>query len=105
MSAHESTEAAQARLKVDSWRLKQMPTRQPLVAPRVPAEFTKQYSLLRKDAHALFEYISLIQPADCVHIFKPEIPTEVLLSCADAIREHADSTTLAWCIQWLQACD
>lgn len=61
MSAHESTEAAQARLKVDSWRLKQMPTRQPLVAPRVPAEFTKQYSLLRKDAHALFEYISLIQ--------------------------------------------
>ena len=32
-----------------AWRSKQLPTRLPLAAPRVPADVTRQYALLRKD--------------------------------------------------------
>ncbi|KAL1530063.1 hypothetical protein AB1Y20_000985 [Prymnesium parvum] len=95
--------AMTAHVKVESWRLKQMPTRQPLSAPRVPSDFTKQFSLLRKNPQGLFEYITLMQPADCVSIFKPEIPMEVLLACADAICQHVNTSMLGWCIEWLQA--
>ena len=32
-----------------AWRSKQLPTRLPLAPPRVPADVTRQYALLRKD--------------------------------------------------------
>jgi len=42
------------------------------------------------------------QSEDCAAIFKPEIPAEVLISCADAIAAGAHSASLEWCAAWLQ---
>ena len=84
-----------------TWRVKAMPTRSPVEAPRVPADFTKQYALIRKDAPALYEYCSLIPPDKCTAIFSPEIPSDVLVTVAKAISECVTpEASKRWC-EWL----
>jgi hypothetical protein len=96
-------DGAQARAKVSAWRVKALPTNAGLEPPRVPADFTKQYALLRKDARGLYAYLRLVPPASCVAIFKPEIPAEVLISAARAIAEHIDGAAAAHWHAWLGA--
>ena len=47
--AAQAAATRQAVARVDAWRSKQLPTRLPVAAPRVPSDVTKQYALLRKD--------------------------------------------------------
>lgn len=96
-------DGAQARAKVSAWRVKALPTNAGLKPPRVPADFTKQYALLRKDARGLYAYLRLVPPEACVAIFNPEIPAEVLVSAARAISEHIDGATAAHWHAWLGA--
>jgi hypothetical protein len=96
-------DGAQARAKVSAWRVKALPTNAGLEPPRVPADFTKQYALLRKDARGLYAYLRLVPPASCVAIFKPEIPAEVLISAARAIAEHIEGAAAAHWHAWLGA--
>jgi hypothetical protein len=94
-------DGAQARARVGAWRVKAMPTRAPVEAPRVPSDFTKQYALIRKDAAALYEYCALIPPEQCPAIFSPEIPSDVLVAVAKAISECVTSEAAKrWC-EWL----
>lgn len=94
-------EEVQAHARVGAWRVKQLPTRKALEAPRTPSEFTKAFALLRKDSAALFSYIRLVDPATCSSIFKPEIAAEVLLAVARAITESVDVHNVGWCVLWL----
>jgi len=96
-------EGTVARAKVEAWRVKEMPTRSDVTAPRVPSDFTKQYALLRKDSAGLYAYLRLVTPESCVAIFRPEVATEVLLSAAKAIAAHVDASTAAEWHTWLGA--
>ena len=59
----ELADGAQARARIGAWRVKEMPTRSAVAAPRVPSDFTRQFALLHKDSAGLYEYFGLI-PAD-----------------------------------------
>lgn len=98
--------AAQARANVEAWRLKHaMPTRAPLVEPRTPSEFTRQYALLRKDAEGLYAYLKLLPAERLPAIFSPEVPNDVLVAIAVAITQHVTDEDAAggWAVTWLGA--
>ena len=96
-----AAERAVAVSRVNAWRAKEMPTRQPLSAPLSPADFTRQYVLLRHDTARLFDYVRLVAPGRCKAVFQPEIPPEVLQAAAIAIAEHASAQNLQWASEWL----
>ena len=79
-----------------------MPTRAPLTAPRVPSDFTRQFALLRKDGAGLCAYLRLIPPEQCVTIFSPEVPAEVLEALAKAVAQHSAVEDAVWWSEWLQ---
>ena len=79
-----------------------MPTRQPLTAPNMSSDFTKQFVLLKHDSARLFEYVRLIEPERCKAVFSPEIAPEVLQAIAVAIMQHASRETLEWAAAWLE---
>lgn len=93
--------AHQARVNVEAWRVKAMPTRAPLAAPRVPSDFTKQYALMRKDTAGLWGYLRMIPAEQCKAIFSPEVPSEVLVAVAKAIGGHVTAAESAWALEWL----
>ena len=93
--------AYQARVNVEAWRVKAMPTRAPIGAPRVPSDFLKQYALLRKDMPGLWGYIQTIPAEQCKVIFCPEVPAEVLVAIAKAIGGHIAAAESAWALEWL----
>lgn len=100
-SAAAAAERAQAASRVSAWRAKEMPTRQPLAPPAGPAEFTRQFALLRRDPPRLFEYVQLIPPGRCEAVFVPEMPPEVLQAIAGAITQHATRQSVEWAAAWL----
>lgn len=100
-SAGSAGAAAQARARIEAWRVKTMPTRAELEPPRVPSDFTKRFVLIRKDAAALFEYVQLVPPEACHAIFAPEIAQEVLVAICGAIAAHAGRKELPWAAAWL----
>ena len=89
-------------MRVESYRVKAMPTRAPLTAPRVPSDFTRQFALLRKDGAGLCAYLRLIPPEQCVTIFSPEVPSEVLEALAKAVAQHSAVEDAVWWSEWLQ---
>lgn len=93
--------ATQAAARVEAWRVKQLPTRQPVGAPRAPADVTRQFALLRKDSAGWFAFLRLIAPDECRALFSPEVPPEMLDAIAAAIAQHAAVDTVAWCARWL----
>lgn len=100
-SASAAAERVQAASRVSAWRAKEMPTRQPLAAPTGPADFIRQFVLLRHDPARLFEYVQLIPSDRCQAVFVPEMPPEALHAIATAITEHATRHTVGWAAEWL----
>ena len=101
-AAARAAAAQAARVRVESYRVKAMPTRAPLAPPNVPSDFTRQYALLRKDPPGLYGYLKLIAPERCAAIFSPEVPAEVLEAAARCLAEHATADDAAGWVEWLR---
>jgi hypothetical protein len=100
-AAAAAAERAQAASRVRAWRAKEMPTRQPLAPPVGPADFTRQFALLKNDPARLFQYVQLIPPGRCEAVFVPEMPPEVLQAIAGSITQHATRQAVGWAAEWL----
>jgi len=99
--AAKAAAATQAAARVEAWRVKQLPTRQPVAAPRNPADVTRQFALLRKDSAGWFAFLRLIAPDECRALFSPEVPPEILEATAAALAQHAAVESVGWCARWL----